>query len=437
MTASMKLSTRPYKGARDFYPEDMRLQNYIFSVWHEVCQSFGYEEYTAPILENAEIYEAKSGQEIVNEEMYVFTDRGDRRVAIRPEMTPTVSRMVAGRRQELAYPLRWYSIPNLWRYDRPQRGRLREHWQLNADIFGLDTVSAETEIIKLADAIMKRFGAKRTMYEIRINSRHFVDHLLKTYLGLSEVEAHTIAKLIDKMHKMSQAEFIALVDAAMSPSHRDADTTQKLLAVLASQNPDELPAELAAHSSLDRLGDVMVQLEAAGMTNARFDVTLMRGFDYYTDIVFEVFDLHPDNNRSLFGGGRYDGLVGMFGVEPVPTVGFGQGDVGMQLFLESHDLLPTLMPSTELYIALATEDTGRAEQVISSLREEGVRVAVDYSRRKVGAQVKVADKKGIPFVVVLGDNELKSERFMLKNLSSGHEQELSLARLISVIKDVR
>jgi histidyl-tRNA synthetase len=158
--------------------------------------------------------------------------------------------MVAGRRQELAYPLRWYSIPNLWRYDRPQRGRLREHWQLNADIFGLDTVSAETEIIKLADAIMKRFGAKRTMYEIRINSRHFVDHLLKTYLGLSEVEAHTIAKLIDKMHKMSQAEFIALVDAAMSPSHRDADTTQKLLAVLATQNPDELPAELAAHSSV-------------------------------------------------------------------------------------------------------------------------------------------------------------------------------------------
>ncbi|MEK7602765.1 MAG: ATP phosphoribosyltransferase regulatory subunit, partial [Patescibacteria group bacterium] len=150
----MALSTQPYKGARDFYPEDKRLQKYIFNKWAEVCKLFGYEEYDAPILEPLELYIAKSGEEIVNEQTYTFEDRGGRKVAIRPEMTPTVSRMVAAKRQELSYPVRWYSIPNLWRYERPQRGRLREHWQLNVDVFGIDTIQAEHELILLADKIM-------------------------------------------------------------------------------------------------------------------------------------------------------------------------------------------------------------------------------------------------------------------------------------------
>ena len=156
----MALSTQPYKGARDFYPEDKRLQKYMFGVWRTVAERFGYEEYDAPILEPLDIYLAKSGDEIVNEQTYLFEDRGGRKVVIRPEMTPTVSRMVAAKRQELAYPLRWYSIPNLWRYERPQRGRLREHWQLNVDIFGVKDTSAELEIITLVDAVLQEFGAK-------------------------------------------------------------------------------------------------------------------------------------------------------------------------------------------------------------------------------------------------------------------------------------
>src|SRR5476651_1538448 len=155
----MALSTKPYKGARDFYPEDERLQKYMFGKWREVAEIFGYEEYDAPILEPLDIYLAKTGEEIVNEQTYVFEDRGKRKVVIRPEMTPTVSRMVAGRRQELAYPLRWYSIPNLWRYERPQKGRLREHWQLNIDLFGVEGVAADHEVILVADSILKSFGA--------------------------------------------------------------------------------------------------------------------------------------------------------------------------------------------------------------------------------------------------------------------------------------
>src|ERR1700712_1652139 len=167
----MALSTQPYKGARDFYPEDKRLQKYLFGTLRTVAERFGYEEYEAPILEPLEIYLAKSGEEIVNEQTYSFEDRGGRKVVIRPEMTPTVSRMVAAKRQELAYPLRWYSIPNLWRYERPQAGRLREHWQLNVDLFGVSNISADHELIMVADSILKAFGASADSYVIRLSSR--------------------------------------------------------------------------------------------------------------------------------------------------------------------------------------------------------------------------------------------------------------------------
>src|SRR5579863_7783196 len=193
----MALSTQPYKGARDFYPEDERLQKYMFAVIRSVVERFGYEEYNAPILEPLEIYLAKTGEEIVNQQTYVFEDRGGRKVVIRPEMTPTVSRMVAAKRQELSYPLRWYSIPNVWRYERPQRGRLREHWQLNVDLFGVAGLEGEHEIIQVADAIMNNFKAKRSMYTIKLNSRKFIDSILKDYFKLNETQTLSLIRLID------------------------------------------------------------------------------------------------------------------------------------------------------------------------------------------------------------------------------------------------
>jgi histidyl-tRNA synthetase len=204
----MALATQPYKGARDFYPEDKRIQKYMFGVIRNSVEKFGYEEYDAPILEPLELYLAKTGEEIVNEQTYAFEDRGGRKVAIRPEMTPTVSRMVAAKRQELAYPLRWYSIPNLWRYERPQRGRLREHWQLNVDIFGLSGIEAEQEIIMVVDNIFQAFKAKRTMYAIKINSRRFSDFLLREFMQFDEVQAYTVSKLVDRMHKMGCIKWI-------------------------------------------------------------------------------------------------------------------------------------------------------------------------------------------------------------------------------------
>jgi histidyl-tRNA synthetase len=308
MEAIMALPTQPYKGARDFYPEDKRLQKYMFGLMRQVAEQFGYEEYDAPILEPLELYLAKTGEEIVNDQTYTFEDRGGRRVAIRPEMTPTVSRMVAGKRQELAYPLRWYSIPSLWRYERPQRGRLREHWQLNVDIFGVDGVLAEAEVIQVASGILKAAGATNDMYSVKLNSRTLMDFILKEYLGLDSVQQHTIAKLIDRKAKISHEEFVAETDAVFTPSQRDAGASNKLQGLLKIETLDHLPEVIRHHTSILELKELMHVLKEARIDNVVFDMSIMRGFDYYTGIVFEIFDESPENNRSMLGGGRYDGL---------------------------------------------------------------------------------------------------------------------------------
>lgn len=433
----MALSTQPYKGARDFYPEDMRLRNYIFRKMRLVSEKYGYEEYDAPLLEHLELYQAKTGEEIVNEQTYAFTDRGGRQVAIRPEMTPSVSRMVAARRQELAYPVRWYSIPVNWRYERPQKGRLREFWQLNVDIFGLSGLEAEQEIIELADAIMRAFKAKRDMYSIKLNSRKFMDAIMHNYLGLTPLQSHTLAKLIDRMHKLPQSEVLAQAEALLTPSQRDEGLANKLFALLAIKNLSDLPEPLSKHPSALQLKYLLDMLRASGISNATFDISIMRGFDYYTDIVFEVYDNNPENNRSMFGGGRYDGLVGLFGVEPVPTVGFAMGDVTMQNFLETHGLLPKLRPKTDVYIILIGDVFDKAKTVIKSLREMGLKAAVDFTGRSLDKQIKTATKKDIHYVLFIGQKELDEERYVLKNLLTGEEEKHGAARLVSIVKDYR
>lgn len=250
-----KLGTDPYKGVQDFYPEDMRIQNYIFGVWRKVAEQFNYEEYGASLLEPTEIYTEKSGVEIINEQTFTFTDRGGRSVTLRPEMTPTLARMIAARRRNLKFPLRWYSIPNLFRYERPQRGRRREHWQLNCDLVGIAQIEAEKEILSLAYAIMKEFGVKDEDYEIRINNANIDD--------FKEIASNIVS-----------------------------------------------------------------------------DFTLTRGQTYYTGMVFEIFDTNKENTRAIAGGGRYDNLLEMFEVNPIPAVGFGMGDITLRDFLETHRLGP-------------------------------------------------------------------------------------------------
>ncbi len=433
----MALSTQPYKGSRDFYPEDKRIQKYMFSTMRKVVEKFGYEEYDAPILEPTELFASKTSDEIVNEQTYTFNDRGDRSVTIRTEMTPSVSRMVAGKRQELAYPIRWYSIPNIWRYERPQRGRLREFWQLNVDIFGVSGIEADHEAILVADSIMREFKAKRDMYTIKINSRQLMNTLFADYLRLSNTQSHAMAQLIDRMHKMEYAEFVATLDALFQPNQRENGESELLLNFLSLKTVNDLPGELRVHPSVLELQVLMDLLTKSGITNFEFDPTLMRGFEYYSDIVFEVFDTHPENNRSMFGGGRYDGLVGLFGVEPVPTVGFGMGDVTLQNFLESHKLLPELHPETDAYVILIGDVYERAQPVFRKFRELGARLAVDTTGRKPDKQIKTAVKKGIHYAIFIGEKELADEQYVLKNLVTGSDERHGVERTVSIIKDYR
>lgn len=434
----MTLSTQPYKGARDFYPSDKRIQKYMFARMREICEQFGYEEYDAPILEPTDLYLQKGSQEIIDDQTYSFTDRGGRGVTIRTEMTPSVSRMVAGKRQDLSYPVRWYSIPNLWRYERTQRGRLREFWQLNVDTFGIAGIEAEHEIIVIADQIMKSYGAKTDMYKIRINSRQLTDFLFGEYLQLGETQRTTLVRLIDKMHKMEHSAFVAQVDAVLTPTQRDGNTLATLLLLLKAKKITDLPHGTEDNPAVRRIKQLVSMLEQAHVRNVVFDLTLMRGFDYYTDIVFEVFDTNPDNTRSMFGGGRYDGLVGMFGVEPIPTVGFGMGDVTLQNFLEVHGLLPAIPSETDAYVILIGDDMyERAQYMLRVLRDMGLNVATDATKRKMEKRIKTAEKKGIDHVIFVGSDELKDGRCKLKNLRTGQEDTHSLERIVTIITDHR
>lgn len=430
----MAISVTPYKGTRDFYPDDFKVRQYIFDTWAETCKRFGYEQYDASIVESLELYQAKTSEEIVSEQTYAFEDRGGRAVTLRPEMTPTVSRMIAARRQELAYPVRWFSIPNVWRYERPQRGRLREHWQLNVDVFGIDNVSADFEVIALADAIMQAFKAERSMYTVRLNSRKLVNFILAEYLQLDETEATTIIRLIDRKDKMEYAEFSAMVSASISPSQRENDKTdERLLDLLAIDSLDALPEDIMRHESVAELKSLIDMLHAHGITNVRFDLSLMRGFMYYTDIVFEMFDTNPANNRSLFGGGRYDGLVGQFGVEPLPTVGFGMGDVTIRDFLETHSLLPKMRTSVQATIIMLDVPLSEALPVITRMRNEGAYVSIDSTDRKLDKKLKSVAKAGVPYAIIIGEDELAENQLTLKDMRRGVQEKHSIERIITTI----
>ncbi len=408
------LSTQPYKGTRDFYPEDMRLRNFMYDTWRKVCESFGYEETDSPVLEPLELYIAKTNEEIVTEQSYNFTDRGGRRVVMRPEMTPSISRMVAARRQELGYPLRVYNICNYFRYERPQKGRLREFWQLNADLFGIDSLEADIEMIQLADALMSAFGAKEGSYEIRLNSRKLLNKRIEEAGIKTSVEE--VIRVIDRYDKQDRTVTLAQLAEHVTGA-------------------ETLLNNLENDGSSEEVKQVTEKLATLGVKNIKPTETLARGFDYYTDIVFEVFDCNPDNNRSMFGGGRYDGLVGQFGVEPIPTVGFAMGDVTLQNFLETNKLIPELKSSTDIALITIGEVYEGANNLANELRLKSLNVSLDPTDRKLDKKIKNASKLGVRYALFVGEDELENQVYNLKNLQTGQEQKLKVEQIVSTVKD--
>ncbi len=422
-----KVSMESYKGVRDFYPEAQAVQNYIFGTMRQAVESFGFVEYSASILEPADLYKAKSSDEIVREQTYTFEDRGGREVTLRPEMTPTVARMIAAKYQETPFPARWYSIPNLFRYEKPQRGRLREHWQLNADIFGSTSEYADAEIIALASSVMKGFGAKPEDFEIRLNSREFLADLIKS-VGISTDKTQDLYRALDKKEKVSGEEFKNSIEHITGK-----EAAQKILELL--YYGEAVFSQLSESQASKTLSRVMDILRDLGVSNIKLSPTLTRGFDYYTGVVFEVFDTNPENPRSLFGGGRYDRLTEVFIKEPIPAVGFGMGDVTIRDFLEVHGLLPEITSTTDLWLAVAPEtDMQKVYNLAQKLREAGVKVGVDISGKKLSDQLKLMEKRKILFVIVVGESELASQKFVLRNTQTREEKEVNLQEIPAMLK---
>lgn len=410
---SEPLSTDSYKGVRDFYPADWTRMETIFARVRATLALWGYEEYNASPLERAELYEAKTSEEIVNEQTYTFTDRGDRRVTLRPEMTPTLARMVADKRRELAFPLRWFSIGNRFRYERPQKGRLREFYQADIDLVGLPEGEADIEIVRLASDIMKAFGATEKDFIIRVNSRSLLNTACEA-AGLTGEAIRQYLRLLDKRAKMTPEAFVVA---------REAISVHDPLSFI---QPEAMETFVAT-------------LKARGVGNVVFDSGITRGFDYYTGIVFEVFDTSPENSRAMFGGGRYDGLVSLFGGEPIPAVGFALGDVTLADFLETHALIPKSDFGTpQLYLGTPSEsDIPPAQSFADSLRAEGARVFVNLTARSLGDQVKDAVKRGIPYFVAYGADERTKQTIRLKTLTTSEEVVLPISELIARIRSYK
>jgi histidyl-tRNA synthetase len=411
------LPTAPYRGTRDFLPAEMSVRTQVFGQLYDVIERYGYQRYDGPILEPAEIYEAKSSREIVEQQLYTLTDRGGRRLALRPEMTPSVARIIAGNAGRLQFPARWYSHPNCHRYERPQRGRVREHWQINVDVFGSDSAACEIEFFELIHDLMAAVGATPDMWVLRVNDRILLDAMLTGVVGVNPEAVRDVAGLVDRWEKYP-LEKLSADAAGIGLTDKQFDRLAEVLtaghAVL-----DEIPAEVKAQSKL------MQVLDSPAADLLTFDPLIVRGFDYYTSTVFEVFDTHPDNRRSLFGGGRYDNLVGLYSAQRIPGLGFGMGDVTLFDFLGTHDLLPS--PRTEVdAVVIATEPelADAARTVARGLRGAGVRTSTPLDARKLGKEIQRADKSGARAIVIVGRDDWSAGTVTVRDLASGEQRQV-------------
>lgn len=411
----------PYVGTRDFYPEEMNFRNRMFGVLRRVCESYGYVEYSAPLLEPISLYQSKSSEEIVNDQVYRFIDRGEREVAIRPEMTPTLARMVSSRIMELVRPVRWYSIANFMRYERPGKGRLREFFQLNADLMGPATPAADAEILSLLVDILTAFGAKSSDFKLRLSDRRLFD----SYVKHSDKEvSRGIGRLLDKREKIGDTAF-----AEELAKIADAELVTRVNSFLTIKASDL--SELGKNGAIDpavgdHLNQVIEILAAQGKAEfVEFDPGIVRGFDYYTGLIFEVQDTHPENRRAICGGGRYDRLLGQMGKQEVPAIGFGLGDVTLEQFLTTRGLLATVVDKVGCFFILFPETRDTSLKIASDLRRAGILVETSLDTSvKIGKQMEAADKKNRKFVLMQGGDELARGVVRVKNLLTGEQVDV-------------
>ncbi len=413
------------RGTRDFYPELMRQLNSLFSMWRAAVEEYGYEEVDGPMIEPAKLWKMKSGDEIP-EQMYMFKDKKGKEIAVRPESTPTLARMVAEKQKALAKPIKWYSISRCWRYEAPQSGRLREFFQFNVDCLGTDSMQADAEIIATAVNVMKKLGCKKKDFFIRLCNRKLISSLLLN-LSIKKGQSQEVCRWIDKKEKLSEQHFSkGLLALGLSKAQVEA-ICDMMKMQLKDVNPDELDEN--GKEGYAEINELLKYLKAHGISDyCKIDFSLMRGFDYYTSTVFEVYD-SKRKHRAIAGGGRYDDLVGDFGGERCPGVGYGMGDVVLSLFLKDLGKLPKAEKILDYYVAPVSEEVlPKAIKIANRLRKKA-NVELDLVNRKLKRQFEYADAVGASKIVIVGQKDLKQKKVTIREMSSGKEKKVLIAKL--------
>jgi histidyl-tRNA synthetase len=415
-------------GFRDFYPEAAAVRTKIFSAWRAVATRYGFEEYDGPPLETLELYTQKSGPEIV-EQLYHFEDKGGRQVALRPEMTPTLARMVGARAQALKKPIRWFSLPQLFRYERQQRGRLREHFQLNVDLIGESGPLADAEIIAVALDILRELGFSARDVRVRVSDRRVIGELLRG-LGVEEGQLPAAYAAIDKIEREDEPRLLEQLTVSGL-------TAERAAGVLALGRVRGLDAVKEALESADAIetGDPLVTcveaLDAMGLDDfVEVDLSIVRGLAYYTGIVFELFDAGR-SLRAICGGGRYDNLLRDLGGLDMPAVGFGMGDVVLAELIKDRN--STGEPAARLdafVVAVTGEDLPEALRLSHALRDQGVRVEYALKQQSIVKQLKIAASRPTRMALILGPDERKAGEVIVRNLETGREERVQVSTLL-------
>ena len=413
------------RGTRDFYPEDMRLRNWLFQKFHSSSLSHGFEEYDSPIIEHEELYTRKQGEEIT-QQLYNFEDKGGRKISLRPEMTPSLARMVMARSGALPLPIKWYSIPQCWRYERTQRGRGREHYQWNVDIWGMEGIEADAELLSVMVHMFKSVGLTHDDVVVRISSRKVLEEVLGS-LGIEGDSFTKTCVIVDKMEKLPEETVSAqLSDLGISDS--SITTIQSVLSVTdLPELRDMLSPDSMAVSELERLFQL---LESYGISDwTKFDASVVRGLAYYTGPVFEAQD-RGGELRAICGGGRYDKLIGTLGGRDLPATGFGFGDMVIMELLSDKGLLPDISSRvSDVVFSMDESLRGAAMEVSSKLRGAGRTVDLVLEPKKMKWVFKHAERTGADRLVMVMPAEWESGKVRIKDLQTGEESDIEFKAL--------
>jgi histidyl-tRNA synthetase len=422
----MKKVIQSVKGTRDFYPEQMATRIWLYNTMRGVAESFGYQEYEAPILESLDLYAAKSGEELVKEQSYVFTDRGGSEITLRPELTPSLARMIAQKQNELNFPVRWWSFGPFWRYERPQKGRTREFFQWNVDMLGVSSPEADAENAAVLATFFQRVGLSPEQVLIKVNNRRLIDNRFDAY-DIPKDQRSRVSSWIDRREKMTPEAWTAYgKEIGLSP-----EQITNLKEMLADKDLWKQSAELVRFFAV---------IDALGLSDfIRFDASIMRGLLYYTGTVFEAWEVGGDIKRSILGGGRYDNLTSDVGGDPIPGVGFAMGDVVITLILEKYGLLPkdlNINPAPAFVTIFDEERLLESFKLASELRRAGLNVVCYPEAAKLQKQFKYADRIGAKVTLVLGPDEVEKGQVTVKNLMNSEQISIAREALIDTVKNI-